>query len=99
VVRSLTVRPEDFGLARAAIGDLRGGDREQNAEIIRAILGGAPGPRRDIVLMNAAAALVIGGRARDFGEGVAVAARAIDSGAARGKLEHLVALSRQLAGK
>jgi anthranilate phosphoribosyltransferase len=97
VVRTFTVRPEDFGLARASLGDLRGGDREQNAEIIRAILSGQPGPRRDIVLMNAAAALVIGGKARDFGEGMKVAARSIDSGAARAKLEHLVALSRQLA--
>src|SRR3989440_5760582 len=61
VVRTFTVRPEDFGVPRASIGDLLGGDREQNAEIIRAILAGEPGPRRDIVLMNASAALVAGG--------------------------------------
>lgn len=97
VVRSFTVRPEDFGLPRAAIADLKGGDREQNAEIIRAILGGEPGPRRDIVLMNAAAALVAGGKARDLKEGVEAAARSIDSGAARDKLERLVAVSRQLS--
>jgi len=99
VVRTSIVRPEDFGLPRAAIRDLLGGDRERNAEIIRAILAGDPGPRRDIVLMNAAAALVVGGRARDLKEGAALAARSIDSGAARGKLERLVGLTQELSGK
>jgi len=98
-VRTYVVRPEDFGMARASIKDLAGGDREQNAEIIRAVLGGEPGPRRDIVLMNAAAALVAGARARDLKDGVAVAAQSIDSGAARGKLDALVTLSRRLAGE
>jgi len=96
-VRTYAVRPEDFGLARASIKDLQGGDREQNAEIIRAVLGGETGPRRDIVLMNAAAALVAGARVRDLKDGVAVAAQSIDSSAARGKLDALVALSRRLA--
>ena len=96
-VRTYVVRPEDFGMARASIKDLAGGDREQNAEIIRAVLGGEPGPRRDIVLMNAAAALVAGARARDLKDGVAVAAQSIDSGGARGKLDALVTLSRRLA--
>ena len=98
LVRTYPVRPEDFGMPRASIKDLAGGDREQNAEIIRAILDGEPGARRDIVLMNAAAALVAGGRARDLKEGVAVAAQSIDSRAARGKLEALIALSRRLSG-
>jgi anthranilate phosphoribosyltransferase len=97
-VSTFTLRPEDFGLARATIADLRGGDREQNAQIIRQILAGEAGPKRDIVLMNAAAALVVGGKARDFKDGVALAARSIDSGAARATLEHLVRLSRELAG-
>jgi anthranilate phosphoribosyltransferase len=97
MVRTFTVRPEDFDLPRASISDLRGGDREQNAEIIRGILSGERGPRRDIVLMNAAAALVVGGRARDLKEGAALAARAIDTGAARTRLEQLVALTRKLA--
>jgi anthranilate phosphoribosyltransferase len=96
-VRTVTVRPEDFGLPRASIEDLRGGDRDQNAQIIRAILDGEPGARRDIVLMNASAALVAGGRARDFKEGVEVAARAIDDGAARAKLVRLTGLTRELA--
>jgi anthranilate phosphoribosyltransferase len=97
VVRTFTVRPEDFGLPRASIGELRGGDREQNAQIIRALVDGERGPRRDIVLMNAAAALVAGTRARDLREGVELAARSIDTGAAREKLDRLVALSRKLA--
>src|SRR5438034_7560124 len=97
VVRTYTVRPEDFGLARASIGDLLGGDRAQNAEIIRVILAGEPGPKRDIVLMNASAALVAGGRARDLKEGVELGARSLDGGAASQKLERLVALSQELA--
>jgi len=99
VVRSSTVRPEDFGLPRASIQDLRGGDRAENALIIRQVLAGEAGPRRDIVLMNAAAALMVGGRARDFKEGVALAARSIDSGAAAAKLAGLVALSQRLANE
>jgi len=97
VVRTFTVRPEDFGLPQAAIADLRGGDREQNAQIIKALLDGEPGPRRDIVLMNAAAALVAGAKARDLKEGVTLAAHSIDSGAAKAKLERLIAVSQQLA--
>jgi anthranilate phosphoribosyltransferase len=97
VVRTFTVRPEDFGMPQASIADLRGGDREQNAHIIRSLLDGEPGARRDIVLMNAAAALVAGGRARDLNEGVGLAAQSIDGGAARGKLRALVELSQKLA--
>ena len=96
-VRTFSVRPEDFGMPRATIKDLQGGDREQNAQIIRMLLEGEPGPRRDIVLMNAAAALVAGARARDLKEGVALAAQSIDDGAARRKLAALVELSRSLA--
>jgi anthranilate phosphoribosyltransferase len=97
LVRTFAVRPEDFGMPRASIADLRGGDREQNAQIIRGLLDGEPGPRRDIVLMNAAAALVAGARARDLKEGVALAGQSIDGGEARSKLGQLVALSQRLA--
>jgi anthranilate phosphoribosyltransferase len=96
VVRTFVVRPEDFGIPRAAIADLRGGDREQNAEIIRDLLAGEMGPRRDIVLINAAAALVAGARARDLKDGIALATESIDSGRARSALDSLVALSRRL---
>jgi len=97
VVRSSRVRPEDFGLPRATIRDLRGGDRGENAQIIQLVLGGEPGPRRDIVLMNAAAALVAGGKARDLKEGVGIASESIDSGAAASKLATLVERSQSLA--
>ncbi len=96
-LRAFNVRPEDFGLPRASIRDLLGGDREQNAEIIRSLLRGEAGPKRDIVLMNAAAALVVGAKARDLKEGVELAARSIDTGAAREKLERLVRLTRELS--
>ena len=97
VVRSSRVRPEDFGLPRASIRDLQGGDRGENAQIIRLLLGGEPGPRRDIVLMNSAAALVAGGKARDLKEGVEMASLSIDSGAAASKLAALVERSQSLA--
>src|SRR3989442_1454906 len=96
VVRTVPLRPEDFGLARASIADLQGGDREQNAQIIRGILDGEAGPKRDIVLMNAAAALVAGGRAPRLKEGRGAGAKAIDSRAARAKLQALIALSQKL---
>ncbi len=99
VVRSSTVRPEDFGLPRSSLQDLRGGDREENAEIVRHVLAAEAGPRRDIVLMNAAAALVVGGKAHDFKEGVALAAQSVDSGAAAAKLAGLIALSQRLASE
>jgi anthranilate phosphoribosyltransferase len=98
MVKTFMVRPEDFGIPRASIEDLRGGDREQNAQIIRGILDGEPGPRRDIVLMNAAAALVAGGKGRDLKDGVTLAAHSIDTHAARAKLEDLIGFSRALAG-
>ena len=99
VVRSSTVRPEDFVLPRSSLQDLRGGDREENAEIVRHVLAAEAGPRRDIVLMNAAAALVVGGKAHDFKEGVALAAESVDSGAAAAKLAGLIALSQRLASE
>ncbi len=99
VVRSSTVRPEDFGLPRSSLQDLRGGDREENAAIVRHVLAAEAGPRRDIVLMNAAAALVVGGKAQDFKEGVALAAESVDSGAAAAKLAGLIALSQRLASE
>jgi len=81
-VRAFTVDPEDAGLARADAASLRGGDAAANAQAAREILGGARGPRRDVVLLNAAAALVVAGRAKDLREGVAQAAAAIDDGRA-----------------
>jgi len=88
--------PADFGLPPAALEDLRGGDVETNAAIIRSIFEGRQGPQRDIVVANAAAALLVAKRATDLKSAVAVAAESIDSGAARRKLEQLVEFTARL---
>jgi anthranilate phosphoribosyltransferase len=98
-VSDYTVTPEDFGLRRAPLDTTRGGDAQQNAEIVHQVLGRSMlyrdhGPRRDIVLANAAAALVAAGRAHDFLDGVRLAAKSIDSGEARERLDALVAFSQ-----
>jgi anthranilate phosphoribosyltransferase len=93
-VKSYTVSPEDFGLRRAPLDAVAGGDATHNANIIRRVLGREHGPQRDVVLMNAAAALVVSEHAVDFLDGMHLAARAIDSGTAREKLEALVAFTR-----
>lgn len=87
----------ELGLPRARLADLAGGSREENASIARQVLDGEPGPRRDIVLLNAAVTLLVAGRTGDLGEALALAARAIDSGEARKKLDDLVAYSRRFA--
>ena len=79
---------------RRAPEDLKGGDQEQNLRDRERVLGGARGPQRDIVLVNAAAALVAAGKAETFLEGVALAVVSIDSGAARGKVEDLARIGR-----
>ena len=95
-VRNFSVTPEDFGLKRAPLEAIRGGDAKENAGIMHKILGRSllyreHGAQRDIVLANAAAALVAAGRAADFLDGMRIATESIDSGAAREKLEALVA--------
>jgi anthranilate phosphoribosyltransferase len=91
-----TVTPSsDFGLPQASSTDLAGGDKEECALILQRILEGQPGPRRDIVLANAAAALVAAGRAESFTSGVMLAAESIDSGAAREKLQDFVKFTSQ----
>lgn len=92
-VRRFTVTPEDAGLPRADIAALRGGDAEANAAALSALLAGATGPYRDVVLLNAAAALVVADRAEDLRDGVRIAAQAIDSGAARMALEGLARIT------
>ena len=89
-----TIGPETIGVPRAKVGELLGGDATVNAAIARALLEGGKGPHRDIVLLNAAVALVAADAAEDPNEGAAEAAQAIDSGAAKRKLEQLVAASR-----
>lgn len=85
--------PGDFGVAQASIEDLRGGDPEMNAGIVRSILEGEPGPRKDIVVANAAAGLLVAGRASDLKTAVSMATESIDSGAAKQKLEQLIAFT------
>jgi anthranilate phosphoribosyltransferase len=88
-VRAFTVRPEEAGLAQAPVASISGGDPAANAAALLALLGGAGGPYRDTVLLNAAAALIIAGRADDLREGAAMAARVIDDGAAQAALDAL----------
>ena len=90
-MRTYNVTPEDFGLERAVPEDLQGGTPEDNAQLLVDILGGKEGPARDIVLLNAAAAIAAGGKADTLREGLAVAADSVDSGAARSKLQALQA--------
>ena len=80
-VRNFTLEPGEVGLMQAPLHAVAGGDARENARLIELILQGEPGPRRDVVVLNAAAALVIAGRATDFLAGVRLAAGAIDSGA------------------
>jgi anthranilate phosphoribosyltransferase len=96
-VRSYEIEPETFGFRRASPDEVRGADAQTNAEITRAILAGESGARRSVVLLNAAAALVAGGLASTFDDGVDRAARAIDSGAAADTLRRLVEVSRRYA--
>lgn len=88
-VENFYVSPEDFGIERGKIEDLVGADKNANARITLSILNGEKGPKRNIVLMNSAAALVVAGKANDFKEGVMIAADAIDSGRAIKKLEEI----------
>jgi anthranilate phosphoribosyltransferase len=92
-IRTFEVTPEDAGLARSAPGSLKGGDADANAVALQGVLDGKPSAYRDVALLNAAAALIVAGKAKDLKEGVAIGARTLDSGAAAAKLKHLVAVS------
>ncbi len=94
-VHTREVHPEEFGLARAPLEALRGGDPEMNARLLRGVLNGERGPYRDVVLANAAAALVLAGKARNFQDGAARSAEAVDSRAAYAKLQALVEFTRK----
>jgi anthranilate phosphoribosyltransferase len=96
---ALRIDPEDFGIERATPADLVGGDAAENAGIARAVLAGESGPRRDIVVLNAAAALFVAEAAVDLGGGIELARHSIDAGAARGRLEDLIRATAALAGR
>jgi anthranilate phosphoribosyltransferase len=94
-VRVYEITPEQFGMQRAPMSELMGGDVQSNADIIREILDGKKSPKRDVVVMNAAAALVAAGKADDIHVAVPVAQQSIDSGAAKEKLEKLVTFTNR----
>ncbi len=92
-IKTFEVSPGDAGIAESKLVDLMGGDPETNAAAMRAVFAGEAGAYRDIVLYNAAAALIVAGRVDDLKAGVERAAEAIDSGAAQGKLDALVGIT------
>jgi anthranilate phosphoribosyltransferase len=92
-IRSFEIEPEDAGLNRVKPEALRGGSAEQNAQALLDVLKGKPGAYRDIAVLNAAAALIVAGKAHDLKEGAALATKAISSGEAEGKLDRLIAVS------
>ena len=93
-INSYSIGPEGFGLATASLDSLKGGTLDENATILRNILTGTPGPQRDVVLMNASAALVAGDRASSLQQGIDLAREAIDNGQALDKLEQLIEVSQ-----
>ena len=94
-IRSFEITPEDAGLPRAHLADLKGGDADFNAAALRAVLDGAKNAYRDIAIINAAAALIVAGKAKDLKEGAGLAQNALDSGAARDTLAALIAASNR----
>jgi anthranilate phosphoribosyltransferase len=92
--REYVVDPAELGLARATLEDLRGGNAEVNAAIAKQVLAGALGPHRDIVVLNAAAGLLVGGAVADLAAGVQLAGATIDAGAAADALDRLVSASQ-----
>ena len=98
-MKNYVITPEQFGISRCTKEDLVGGTPEENAEITRRILAGEKGPKRDTVLLNAGAALYIGGKADSFADGIALAAQLIDSGKAAAVLDKLIAISNDTEAK
>jgi anthranilate phosphoribosyltransferase len=96
-IRTLALRPEDLGLEAVPPDAIVAGAPEENAAVLRTVLGGAPGAARALVLANAGAAVYVAGRAPSLTEGVALAAEAIDSGAAEAVLERYLERTRALA--
>ncbi len=94
-IKTFEITPEDAGLPRATINELKGADPATNALALNALLDGHEGPYRDIVLMNAAATLIVAGKAKDLKQGVALAAAAIDEGKARAVMEKLIEITNQ----
>jgi anthranilate phosphoribosyltransferase len=96
-VHTFYVHPSDFGLPKDSPEELKGGDPERNAEIVRDLIGGAQGAPRRVVMLNAGAGLFVAGRAASVADGIAMAARVLDSGAVRETLERMVRRSQEAA--
>ena len=94
-VKEFTISPDDIGLRTANIDQLRGGDGDHNARYLRALLEGETGPYHDVVLFNAAAALVAGGHAKDLQQGAKRAQEALDTGNALAALNNLIAITNE----
>jgi anthranilate phosphoribosyltransferase len=92
-IRSFEVTPEEAGLGRVGGEALKGGDADANAVSLQSVLDGKPNAYRDVALLNAAAALIVAGRAKSLKDGVAIGAKSLDSGAAAARLKHLIAVS------
>ena len=95
-VRTYEVDPEEFGMKRATLEEIAGGDAAENAAIVQEVVSGKKSPRRNVVLLNSAAALVAAGRVDHLADGIPVAAQSIDSGAAAGKLEALASFTKKV---
>jgi len=95
-IKHYSVSPEDFGLSRSDLNSLEGGNIDKNATLLRNVLEGVPGPPKDVVLINAAAALLAGDRVGTLQQGIALAREAVDSGHALAKLEQLIEFSQSL---
>jgi anthranilate phosphoribosyltransferase len=95
-IRTFEVGPEDAGLSRAKPEALRGGDAEHNARALLDVLRGKPSPFRDIAILNAAAALIVAGKAKDLKQGAMLAAKSIEAGEAEGRLDRLIAVSNSV---
>ncbi|MDP2921228.1 MAG: anthranilate phosphoribosyltransferase [Candidatus Omnitrophota bacterium] len=89
-VKSYYIKPQDFGIKKAELSDIKGGTVEENASLVKKVLEGEKGPRQDVVLLNASAALIAGGMAKDFKDGIEIARASIESGKAKEKLEKLI---------
>jgi anthranilate phosphoribosyltransferase len=95
MIRTADVDPADFFSETAAAGALAGGSVQDNARITRGVLSGNKGPMRNVVLLNAAAALMAAGKAEDYREGILLAGKSIDSGAAEDKLDQLIRFTQE----
>jgi anthranilate phosphoribosyltransferase len=95
-IETFYITPEDFGFRKAEVQSLSGGDKHENAKILKSLFNGEKGPKRDVVLMNSAAALVVADKARGFADALPMASELIDSGRAAQKLQEIIKVTNAL---